>query len=69
MSWPEGPQLAVVPGNETGQIIRLDDQQAIEQPEAIILILHGPQGEDGTMQGLLRILDLPLWGQMYWRSR
>ena len=58
----EGPQLALLPGNETGQIIRLDNGQPIEQPAAIFLILHGPQGEDGTIQGLLRILDLPFVG-------
>ena len=58
----EGPQLALLPGNETGQIIRLDNGQPIEQPAAIFLILHGPQGEDGTIQGLLRILGLPFVG-------
>ena len=58
----EGPQLALLPGNETGQVIRLDNGQPIEQPDAIFLILHGPQGEDGTIQGLLRILDLPFVG-------
>ncbi|MCB0581340.1 MAG: D-alanine--D-alanine ligase [Phaeodactylibacter sp.] len=58
----EGPQLALAPGNETGQVIRLDNQQPIEQPEVIFLILHGPQGEDGTIQGLLRILGLPFVG-------
>lgn len=58
----EGPQLALLPGNATGQIIRLDNKQPIEQPEAIFLILHGPQGEDGTIQGLLRTLELPFVG-------
>lgn len=58
----EGPQLALLPGNETGQIIRLDNGQPIEQPDAIFLILHGPMGEDGTVQGLLRTLELPFVG-------
>lgn len=58
----EGPQLALVPGNTGGQIIRLDNQQPIGQPEAVFLIMHGPQGEDGTIQGLIRILDLPFVG-------
>ncbi len=58
----EGPQLALAPGNATGQIIRIDNHQPIEQPEAIFLILHGPQGEDGTIQGLIRILGLPFVG-------
>ncbi len=58
----QGPLLALTPGREKGQIIRLDTQSPIEQPDAIFAILHGPQGEDGTMQGLLRILDLPFVG-------
>ena len=57
-----GPQLAIIPGETQGQIIRLDTQQPIEQPAVIYLILHGPLGEDGTVQGLLRILDLPFVG-------
>jgi len=57
-----GIELAIIPGRPEGQIIRLDNQQAIPQPEAIFLILHGPHGEDGTVQGLLRVLDIPFVG-------
>lgn len=57
-----GPALALIPGIEKGKIIRIDNQQPIEDPDAIVLILHGPQGEDGTVQGLLRIMDLPFIG-------
>jgi D-alanine-D-alanine ligase len=57
-----GIPLAIIPGMNPGQIIRLDNHQPIEQPEAIFLIMHGPQGEDGTIQGLLRILDFPFVG-------
>lgn len=57
-----GIELALVPGRSTDAIIRLDNQEAIPQPEAIFLILHGPNGEDGTIQGLLRVMDLPFIG-------
>ncbi len=57
-----GIELCLIPGREQGQIIRLDNYQAIPQPEAIFLTLHGPYGEDGTIQGLLRVLDLPFVG-------
>ncbi len=57
-----GIELAILPGRAEGQIIQLHNQQAIPQPEAVFLILHGPMGEDGTVQGLLRILDLPFIG-------
>lgn len=59
---PVGAPLAIVPGRETGQLIRLDNQQAIEQPDAVFGIVHGPMGEDGTIQGLLRVLELPFVG-------
>ena len=29
--------------------------------DAIFPLLHGPNGEDGTIQGLFEVLDLPLW--------
>jgi len=58
----DGPELAIVPGRERGQLIRLDNQQPIEQPEAIFMIIHGPTGEDGVLQGVLRTLGLPFVG-------
>jgi D-alanine-D-alanine ligase len=58
----EAPQLALVPGRESGQIVRLDNLQPLPQLDAFFLIIHGPNGEDGTMQGLLRSLDLPFVG-------
>jgi len=57
-----GIELSVIPGRKKDQIIRTDNQEAIPQPEAVFLILHGPHGEDGTVQGLLRVLDLPFIG-------
>lgn len=57
-----GPQLALVPGNDGQQLIRLDNQQPIGPIDAVFLILHGPQGEDGITQGLLRTLNLPFVG-------
>lgn len=39
-----------------------DDQQAGDQPEIIFPLLHGPYGEDGTIQGLLEIAGLPYVG-------
>jgi D-alanine-D-alanine ligase len=33
-----------------------------ERPEAVFIALHGPGGEDGTVQELLEILELPYTG-------
>ncbi len=32
------------------------------QPDVVFPVLHGPNGEDGSIQGLLQILDLPYVG-------
>ncbi len=57
-----GVELAIIPGRSEGQIIRTDTQKNIPQPEAVFLLLHGPHGEDGTVQGLLRVMNLPFVG-------
>ena len=33
-----------------------------DQIDAALIILHGPYGEDGTVQGLLDLLDIPYQG-------
>ncbi len=33
-----------------------------DQIDAALIILHGPYGEDGTVQGLLELLDIPYQG-------
>ena len=35
---------------------------ATQGPVVVMPLLHGPMGEDGTMQGLLELLDLPYVG-------
>lgn len=57
----QGIELGFVPGTED-PIIRLDNQQPIADIDLIYLVLHGPNGEDGTVQGMMRILNLPFIG-------
>jgi D-alanine-D-alanine ligase len=45
-----------------GQIISLADGKELDKVDVIFPVLHGSYGEDGTMQGLLRILDIPFVG-------
>lgn len=33
--------------------------------DIVFPLLHGPYGEDGTIQGLLEIADIPLWVRGY----
>ena len=51
-SWtgPDGAPLALVPGG------------GLLDAEVVFPVLHGPFGEDGTIQGLLELLDVPYVG-------
>ena len=57
----QGIELGFVPGTKD-PIIRLDNQEPIQNIDLMYLVLHGPNGEDGTVQGMMRILDLPFIG-------
>ncbi|MBM7553122.1 D-alanine--D-alanine ligase [Thalassobacillus pellis] len=54
--------IAVVPGTEEDQLVKLDQAQALEQLDVIFPILHGTLGEDGSMQGMLRLANIPYVG-------
>ena len=47
-------------GMDVGQ--DLVDRLREHQPDVVFIALHGPGGEDGTVQELLEILDLPYTG-------
>lgn len=53
------PQLVPVLG--TGQLTTLPETIAL-QPDVILPILHGTNGEDGTIQGLAQLLHVPIVG-------
>ncbi len=57
-----GKNLALIPGGESEQIISLDGEKVIGKIDVIFPVLHGPFGEDGTIQGLLRLADIPFVG-------
>ncbi len=43
-------------------------QQLVSETDVVFLALHGPNGEDGSMQGLLHLLRLPYTGSDYYAS-
>ena len=59
-------EQALVDSGHKTQIIELNDQcvQALltMQPDVVFPALHGPPGEDGTVQGMLEMLRLPYVG-------
>ena len=59
------PQLAMVPGGQ-GRLVRCDGGEAAGDAtptvDVVFPVLHGPNGEDGTVQGTLEISDVPYVG-------
>ena len=60
---PEGaPRAALLPGSG-GEMIVLDDSEPRSlRLDAVVPVLHGPNGEDGTVQGLLELANVPYVG-------
>lgn len=53
--------IALVPGREA-QLMSLDNSENDRTVDVIFPVLHGPFGEDGTVQGLLKLADIPFVG-------
>jgi D-alanine-D-alanine ligase len=49
-------------GGRGGQLINLASNELIEPIDVVFPVLHGPFGEDGTVQGFLRLADIPFVG-------
>ena len=60
----EGAPLALVPGGK-GRLLRFAEGEqngAAPHVDVMFPVLHGPNGEDGTIQGALELADLPYVG-------
>jgi D-alanine-D-alanine ligase len=61
---PSGTELCLVPGGR-GRMLAISPQGMIEEAEKIDIlfpVLHGPHGEDGSVQGLADVARVPLVG-------
>ncbi|WP_353213559.1 D-alanine--D-alanine ligase [Salinisphaera hydrothermalis] len=54
--------LAIVPGRESGQIIDAETGRVALETDVAFPIVHGPTGEDGTLQGMLRAANIACVG-------
>ena len=54
--------LALVPGKQDEQFVALSGQQKVGSLDVIFPVLHGPFGEDGTVQGLLKLANIAFVG-------
>lgn len=54
--------VALILGQESQQLIAADNAAALAQLDVIFPIVHGTLGEDGSLQGLLRMANIPFVG-------
>jgi D-alanine-D-alanine ligase len=57
-----GENLALVPGKQYEQLVSLSGQRKLGPLDVIFPVLHGPFGEDGTVQGLLKLANVAFVG-------
>jgi D-alanine-D-alanine ligase len=55
-------QVALVPAHNKNELVNLSNHQTLGPIDVVFPILHGPYGEDGTIQGLLKLFNAPFVG-------
>lgn len=62
-SWEQKSRPAVLPPDPgIGGFFLLEDPKCVYKPDVVFPVLHGPNGEDGTIQGVLELAGLPYVG-------
>ena len=56
-----GPSVSFVPQSD-GRITSIDSREPMSTVDVVFPVLHGPFGEDGTIQGLLKLANVPFVG-------
>jgi len=54
--------IAIVPGDEDNQLIHASKSINLDQLDVVFPIVHGTLGEDGSLQGMFRVANLPYVG-------
>lgn len=54
--------ISFLPGKESNQLQPVNQNTALGQLDVIFPIVHGTLGEDGSLQGMMRIANLPFVG-------
>jgi D-alanine-D-alanine ligase len=57
-----GEEVALTPNGAGSGLISLTSHESLGKVDVIFPVLHGPYGEDGTIQGLARLANLPCVG-------
>ncbi len=54
--------LSLIPGKSGYLSVDAENKKTLAAVDVIFPVLHGPYGEDGTVQGLLKMADIPFVG-------
>lgn len=54
--------LAITPGSKDQKFLNISTQKSIGKIDIAFPIVHGTNGEDGTLQGLLKTMQIPFVG-------
>ena len=57
-----GKNVAVIPDGKNNQLMSVAGERTGGPLDVVFPVLHGPFGEDGSVQGLLKILGVPFVG-------
>jgi D-alanine-D-alanine ligase len=57
-----GENLALVPGRQNNQVVAISGEKRLGSLDVVFPVLHGPFGEDGTIQGLLKLANIAFVG-------
>jgi D-alanine-D-alanine ligase len=58
----EATAIALVPKDNSHQIINLESGENIGKLDVVFSIIHGTTGEDGSLQGYFNVINLPFVG-------
>lgn len=56
------PEVSLIQKNQTTQLVNVSSNQNMGGVDVVFPVLHGPYGEDGTIQGMLKLLNIPFVG-------
>jgi D-alanine-D-alanine ligase len=59
---PAGRWLSLLPGSAGGQFVEVESGIELARIDVVFPVIHGAFGEDGSLQGLLRLLAIPCVG-------
>lgn len=54
--------VSLIPGDQQGVLLSLQNPASIQAVDVLFPVLHGPYGEDGSIQGLAKLANVPCVG-------